>query len=475
MNIIGRMHEQQLLQRNFESNESKLIAVYGRRRVGKTFLIREYYNYNIILEIAGLHKGNMQDQLLHFYNTLAKHKKNILKENTPKTWMQAFALLEKYLDGFSSTKKKVVFIDELPWFDTARSKFLMAFENFWNSYCTKRKDLVVVVCGSAASWMIKNIMKNKGGLHNRISEKIKLTPFNLYETELFLKNNNIKWSKYDIAQLYMVTGGIPHYLKFIIKGESLNQFVDRVCFRNMGALQNEFNELYASLFDNSEMHYKVIYLLATKVKGLFRNELIELLKIESGGTVTKIIDELTESGFITKYIPIDNISKQAMYKLSDQFTVFYLKFMHHSKALGAGAWLKLTATSSYKAWSGFAFENICQQHIEQIKLALKLEAIYTETGSWHGTYEGNAAQIDIVIDRADRVINLCEVKFNSGQFIINKIYAQNLRNKINVLQEQLFAKNKNIFLTMITVNGIRHNQYSNELMQNEIVLEDLFK
>jgi uncharacterized protein len=474
MKIIGRSKEIDILSDSLNSIQSKLIAVYGRRRVGKTFLIRQFYKKSIILDIAGLYKGTMFDQLDHFKNKLIKIGHKPAKQETVKSWMQAFGLLEDYLDTFKGKEKKVIFIDELPWFDTPRSKFLMAFQNFWNDYCNKRNDLIVVICGSAAAWMIKKVVKNKGGLHNRVSEKIRLMPFTLKETALFLQNKGIRWSQYDITQLYMTVGGIPFYLNGIRKGESFTQYIDRVCFTEAGLLVEEFGELYSSLFNKSDLHYSVIKALGTVKAGITRSTIIEKANLKSGGTFTKIIDELTESGFITKFLPFDNNANLALYRLTDYFTLFYLKFMLNSKAIGTGIWAAKSVSSSWQSWAGIAFESICLQHVAQIKKALKLTAIYTEVSSWKGEYDGNGAQVDLVIDRADNVINLCEIKFANNEYVITKSYANDLQQKMSIFSMQSNVKNKNIFLTMITVRGISNNTYAKEMVQNQVVLKDLF-
>jgi uncharacterized protein len=474
MKIIGRNVEIEILSDSLRSIESKLIAVYGRRRVGKTFLIRQFYKKNIILDIAGLHTGTMHDQLSHFKNKLIKIGYKEAKQETVKNWMQAFGLLEDYVDTIKTKEKKVIFIDELPWFDTPRSKFLMAFQNFWNDYCSKRNDLIVVICGSAAAWMIKKVMKNKGGLHNRVTEKIRLMPFTLKETELFLQNKGIRWSQYDITQLYMTVGGIPFYLNGIRKGESYTQYIDRACFTDTGLLYEEFDELYSSLFDKSELHYNVIKALGAVKAGISRSAVIEKANLSSGGTFTKVIDELTESGFVTKFLPFDNNTNLALFRLTDYFTMFYLKFMKNAKASGNGTWAAKAVSSSWHSWAGLAFESICLQHIAQIKKALKLTAIYTEVSSWKGEYEGNAAQIDLLIDRADNVINLCEIKFSKSEFIITKSYASELQNKMSIFSMQPNVKNKNLFLTLITVRGTSNNSYVKEMVQNQVVLKDLF-
>jgi AAA+ ATPase superfamily predicted ATPase len=338
--IIGRNLEQALLKEAIDNDKSELIALYGRRRIGKTYLIREYFKTKLVFEMSGLFGGSLKDQLETFNKELIKRTKRTELE-TAKSWFQAFTMLESYLDKFKSGSKKVIFIDEFPWIATPKSKFLMAFENFWNTYCTKRNDLIVVICGSAASYMVQKIIKNKGGLHNRITRKIRLLPFNLYETEAFLLKNGIKYTRYDVIQIYMALGGVPHYLEKLSKGLSASQNIDTLCFSKDGVLNDEFNQLFASLFDDSERHMKLIKTLAKSNKGLTRNELINQSKISSSGDFSSKLEELIESGFVTNYPYYQNKKQLTLYRLSDEYARFYLKFIDKQKSGGDGTWQQL--------------------------------------------------------------------------------------------------------------------------------------
>jgi len=477
MELLGREEEQKIFKHHLRSSESKLIVIYGRRRVGKTFLIRKYFADKILFEVSGLYQGEMEDQLSHFNNTLAKHGYYEASVSKPSSWMAAFDRLGLFIDSIKHKRKKVIFIDELPWLDTPRSKFLMAFENFWNSYCSKRRDLIVVICGSAASWMIKKILKNKGGLHNRVSEKINLRPFNLSETERFLRAKGIIWSKYSIVQLYMIFGGVPYYLDAIRKGESLPQVINRVCFIETGLLYNEYDQLYSSLFTNSEQHRQIARTLSKTKKGLTRQKMIQLTGLPSGGTLSKTLEELEKSGFIKREIPYGTNQNNSLYQLIDHFTLFYLQFMSIKGKRIKDDWTKKINNPSWKSWSGFAFERICFAHTTQIKRALGLQAIESHISTWqqgpNDTTDG--AQIDMVIDRADRIANVCEIKFVNAEYTIDKSYAKNLRNKLFAFYDLKSNKRKLLFLTMITTFGVKQNEYAHELVQNEITLSDLFK
>ena len=352
---------------------------------------------------------------------------------------------------------------------------MQAFENFWNAWASKQKNLVVIICGSAAAWMIDNIIHNKGGLHNRVTKKIRLLPFNLYETEAFLKERKINLDQYQILQLYMVMGGIPHYLKEIKTGESSTQAIDRICFSKDGLLQSEFKILYQSLFDDASNHMLVIKSLANKGMGLTRNEIIESSKLTSGGWLSKVLAELTESGFIRAYIPFAKTAKDSTYKLTDEYSRFYLKFIEHSRSEGKGTWISLSRETSWKSWSGNAFESVCLKHIQQVKKAMGIEGVNTEISSWRNKPKKGekGAQIDLLIDRQDLCINVCEMKFSTSEFVINKGYSTELENKLKVFRNSTKTK-KTLFLTMITTHGVNKNAYYINQVQNEVTMQALF-
>lgn len=474
--IIGREPEQQILEQSLKSDEAELIAIYGRRRVGKTYLIRKYFEHHIILEFSGVHNATMKDQLTNFRNTLAGLMKLPVMLAIPVNWTEAFTLLKAYSEPFLKKKKCVIFLDEFPWLSSAKSGFLPAFEFFWNAWGSKQKNLIVVICGSAASWMIQKVVNNKGGLHNRITKKIRLIPFTLVETRKFLNHNLINLDDYQITQLYMAIGGIPQYLKEILPGQSAAQNIDRICFTKDGSLQNEFNNLYQSLFAEADKHISVVRALAAKSIGLTRKEIMDVCGFSTGGQTTQLLEELTESGFITAYLPFKKNFRESIYKLSDEYSRFYLKFMENSRASGSGTWIKLSALPAWRSWSGTAFESVCLKHVNAIKDSLGISGVYTEESAWrYVPGKGNAgAQIDLLIDRQDFCISICEMKFSNTTFTIDKAYALELENKRNVFRENSQTK-KTLFLVMITSFGTNDNAYKTSLIQNDIRLSDLFK
>ncbi len=472
--IVGRESERRELDRVLRSPRSELVVVFGRRRVGKTFLVRQHYQGKIVFEITGLHHENTQRQLENFSNRL----RQATRRDAPiaKTWLAAFEQLKAYLRKNKSGRKQVVFFDEFPWLATQKSGFLSAFEEFWNGFALQRSDILCVVCGSAASWMIQKILSSKGGLHNRATSRIRLLPFHLHETRSFLQRLRIDLPDIQIAQLQMVLGGIPHYLQHAEAGHSAAQVIDRLCFAKDGLLADEFKNLYQALFDSPEKHEAIIGALAQAQKGCTRNELARRSEIPSGGTLTKILSELEESGFIVEIPNLYSEKKNSRWRLADSYSHFYLHWMATRRKGASQSWMTIAASQKWKSWCGYAFENLCLSHMAEIKRSLGISGIITEEASWQ--YQAKAptergAQIDLLIDRADNAINLCELKFSEYPFVIDKKYATELEQKIQVFKQRTQTR-RAVFLTMVTATGLEPNSYANSLVANHVQLNQLF-
>ena len=473
MKLSGRHKEISILESLLKKEQPEFVAIYGRRRVGKTFLIREVYKEQIVFECAGLHEKNFKQQLENFWLALLEYTNDVKSNTLPKTWLQAFAQLKSYLRGLKGKEKKVIFLDEISWFETPRSGFLAALDNFWNQFCSKREDIILVICGSAASWIIKKVINNRGGLHNRITTHLKLEAFSLSETKAFLSLNKVQLTLKDITQLYMCIGGIPFYLKDVKAGKSIPQILDDLFFVPQATLKNEFSNLYAALFKNHELHEIIVAALSTKNKGLTRSELIKATKIPSGGGLTDALKELIECGFVKLIYPINKKNTDALYRLIDEYTIFYFRFLANNKT--NTSWVKMTNKSSYKIWSGYAFENLCIKHSYFIKKALGISGVITNEYSWvqKGTKQIKGAQIDFIIDRDDNCINLLELKYHEAEFEIGKQYATALREKVQIFKKATGTK-KNIFLTILTIYGTKVNDYYISIITNQLIIEDLF-
>lgn len=466
--LIGRQVEKALLGELIASSNAELLALYGRRRVGKTYLIRSFFAEQLAFELTGLHDAPMVQQLDNFVFSLSQTFAKGIAIPRPANWLVAFQLLIQFLEANPTTEKQVLFFDELPWLDTPKSGFMPAFDQFWNGWAVRQTRLIVVICGSAASWMIQHVVNNKGGLHNRITRRLRLMPFTLAETETFLTSQRVLLDRYQLIQLYMAIGGIPHYLKEVRPGESATQTIDRLCFTKDGLLQNEFKNLYTALFSHADRHVSLVKVLAAKPQGMTRNELIQNGLVQSGGSATQVLNELLESGFIAQYLPFGKTSKDGIYKLTDEYSLFYLKFIEGSRVNGPGTWLNKSMGQSWASWAGLAFEQICQKRMAQIKQALGIAGIYTEQSAWRfvpGQPDEKGVQIDLLIDQKDQCINLCELKFSTGEFVIDKAYAETLTRKRMVFQRQTRTR-KTIFLTLITTFGVKSNTYATSLIDS---------
>lgn len=472
--MIGRVEEIEIINKLLASKQSEMLAVIGRRRVGKTYLIRETLKSKIDFELIGLNEGPLELQLQNFQLQLARTFTDKANLHPVKNWLEAFEILIQCLKELPKSKKAVLFFDEFPWLDGQKSGFKAAFAHFWNSYASQH-NVLVIICGSAATYMIDKVLNDKGGLHNRVTKYINLQPFTLNETELFLKQKGIHLNKYQIIQLYMVFGGIPHYLNQVEKGLSAAQNIDKQCFQANGLLKNEFQNLYQALFNKAERHEELVELLSKNVSGLTRQQLADKSSISNGGGLTKVLNELEQSGFIQSLHPYGKKSKDKIYRLTDYYSLFYFKFMASAKNPEAGYFLTLQSTQTYKSWCGYAFENICLQHVFQIKKALGIQGVYSENYSFYQTKtnDKDGAQIDLIIDRKDGVINLCEMKFYDGPYPFSVKDAERIQRQKNVFKESTKSR-KQLFSTWISAFGIAENQRSIGMVDHNFTMDILF-
>ena len=463
--IIGRKREKALLDEIPHSGKSEFVAVCGRRRVGKTFLIKEFFEDEMVFQTSGVANSPRKTQLKSFYNDLVAQGMAPSKE--PADWLDIFFMLRQFLEN-QAEGRKVVMLDELPWMDTRRSGFIPALEHFWNSWATGRHDIVLIVCGSATSWMMDKLINNHGGLYNRITQRIFLQPFTLRETEQMLQSKNINLSRYEVAELYMIMGGIPYYIDMLSPSLSLDQNIDDLLFRRNGALANEFDNLYAALFDNSADYVKIVEALSHKRDGLSRDEIVKASGLASGGTLSAMLKNLEWSGFVRSYV---GFQSQPLFQLTDFYSMFYFKFLRKRQKT-ENTWQTIQRSPEFNSWAGLTFELLVLNHSDKVKQALGISGVNCREYAWRCTGSEGGAQIDMVIDRADNTINLCEMKFSISEFVISKSYEMNLRNKIAKFMENA-SRRKSIRLTMITTFGVERNAHSG-IVNDNITLDDLF-
>ena len=475
--LIGRMPEQEQLAEAIASGRPELIAIHGRRRIGKTYLVRSYFAKELCFEMTGVGDAPLSKQLRNFANQMKQATGFNLA--APSDWTEAFQELITYLDPHLKTSgRKVVFFDELPWLASRKSGFLSAFDHFWNTWGTKQRNLIVVICGSAASWMIAKVLKHKGGLHNRITRTIHLQPFSLPEIADYLRANGLLLDHKQTVELAMAIGGVPFYLNHVRKGWSAAQNIQSLFFAPSAPLGGEFDEVFAALFEKHERHLQVVRALAKRQSGLRRLEIIQATKLESGGALTTILDELEASGFICRMMPFGDATRDPYFRLIDELTLFHLRWVEGQGARGAATdWPSRRLAPSGMAWSGYAFENICLRHSAQIKKALGIAGVQASVSSWRHhakDKEDTGAQIDLLFDRADGVISVCEMKFSEHEFVIDKAYAREIRSKLEVFR-RVTGTRKALFLVMVSAHGLKANEYQAELVQNVVPLEALFE
>ena len=477
--MIGRTTQIKELNQLYNSGKAELVAVYGRRRVGKTFLINETFEGRFAFKHAGLspieaddNTGAMKNQLKQFYFSLKNY--GVKKSKCPESWFEAFFMLEQLLMSRDNGSRQVVFLDELPWLDTPRSNFITAFEGFWNNWACARKNLMVIVCGSATSWILDSLLNNHGGLYNRVTYEIKLSPFTLKECEDFFKANKVRISKYDIVQSYMILGGVPYYLGYFQRDKSFAQNIDNMFFAPDAKLRDEYDRLFASVFKNPTLMKSIVKALNTNNSGLTRSEITQYLKIKDGETMQLALNALIVSNFVTKYVPFGQKKKDVRYKLIDQFCKFYLKFLADQTSLPENFWQENSLSPQIVAWRGFAFESVCFNHIKQIKRALGISGLTTVQSAWvsPASDDDSGTQIDMIIERKDNVVEMCEIKFYSNKFAVNKDYHEILMHRVELLTKKISSKSV-IHSTLITTYGLKNNEYSDDFM-SVVTMEGLF-
>lgn len=471
--IIGRKREQKLLTQYLESGKAEFVAVYGRRRIGKTFLIREFFDGKFAFYFSGVENSDKQTQLENFNIAINQYSKTYFPPVT--SWNRAFEQLRQMLEQSKSKGRKVVFIDELPWLDTPVSGFIPAFEYFWNTYASAQNDIFLIVCGSSTSWIINKLIKNRGGLHNRVTRQIALEPLTLGECAAFADAKKLALDRQNILDYYMIMGGVPYYWEQLDKSSGLAGNIDSLFFRQNAVLRTEFDKIYHSLFKKAENHIRIVNCIGKKRIGLTREEIVSGTNLANGGSLTRLLEELELCGFIRSYSCYGKKRKDKLFQLVDFFSLFHLNFIQGKEISDENYWTNILNTSLHKSWCGYAFEQVCLSHTKQIRQKLGISGVVTHTTSWRSRTEteGNKAQIDLVIERKDRVVNLCEIKYSDREFVITKALDANLRNKRGAFIEETKIR-KAIHTTMITTYGVKHNEYWGNI-QSEITLDDLLK
>lgn len=466
-NIIGRIREQELLEDYINSDKAEFIAVYGRRRIGKTFLVKQFFDGQFDFYMTGMYNKSKSDQLANFTHQLNKYSGVVYPPVT--TWFGAFTQLQHYIETIKSKKRIIVFIDELPWLDSPRSKFISALDLFWNEWASGINNLKFIVCGSATTWMTNKLLGDKGGLHNRVTRQMRLRSFTLRETEQYLLKAGFQADRIQMLEGYMTLGGTPYYLSMLNPRLSITQNIDELFFAESAPLREEYAFLFRSLFNDSPIYRRIVELLATKVKGMTRMEIMKTLKIADNGKLSEVLDNLCKCDFIRSYNAFGKKERDVLYQLVDLYSLFYVRYVKDDRSMDIHRWSHTINDGARKAWSGYAFEQVCLRHIEQIKKKLRIEDILSDVSSW----QIESAQIDLVIERKDRIINLCEMKYSDKPYSITKSYLQIMTDRREKFREKTNTT-KALHLTMVTPYGIKNNEQAKSI-QSVITLDNLYE
>lgn len=484
--FIGRKEEQAILESLCFSKKSEFLAIYGRRRVGKTMLVRSFFKSKkdvIFFNTTGTLNGLLKNQLDNFTQQISEvfYQGAQLKNAT--NWQDAFNKLNDAIKVVTSNKKIVLFFDEFPWMATKNSKLLQNLDYFWNQYWSNDTRIKLIICGSSASWIIKNVINNKGGLHNRITYTIHLEPYNLHETKLFLEAQGILLNNQQILELYMAIGGIPYYLSYLKQGLSAAENIEQLAFSRKGFLIEEFDNLFLALFEDGGMYIDIVREISKHYYGIEQEELFNRIKgLSKGGRSSDKLKELEDASFIIKFTPHLHSRKGVYYKVIDEYTLFYFNWIEPVKntLLGRGIkknyWTSIQSTPEWYNWSGYAFEAVCYKHLVQISDALNMHpTAISNTWKYVPTKNTNqqGAQIDLLFDRKDNAVTLCEIKYTKKAFEINKSYATQLHQRAEIFKNVTRTK-KQIFWALISANGLKKNKYS-EIINNVVTLEELLK
>ena len=481
-NIIGREIQIADLEMYMESGRSEFIAIYGRRRIGKTYLVKELFESQLLFRVTGMDNVNTHDQIHNFC-----HAMNIQfgTNHQAANWIEAFHFLEKEIEKDQNRDVKILFFDELPWFDTRGSNFISALEHFWNDWASYRRDIKLITCGSATTWMLDKVINSRGGLHNRVTHKMLLSPFSLYEVEAYFKSRNFLYEHGEIIDCYMAMGGVAYYLSLFNNNQSVAQNIQRLCFTAGGEMTDEFDKLFQSLFKRADNHIAIVNALKEKGMGMTRLELIEVTKLPNNGNFSRLLNELEQCDFIRSFTPFGKTQKDRMYQLIDPFTLFYFRFMQPKTAYLNNHWIKMQSTPKYQSWAGYAFEIVCLHHINQIVKALGIDGCINIPCSW--AYRPTAAtiaseeveedirrgaQIDLLIDRSDKAITVCEMKYSNHEYEIDKEYDSHVARRMRIFTKVTKTR-KTIIPTYITPYGLYNNMYSRKIPR-QVTGDDLF-
>ena len=494
--MIGRKKEIKLLNEICDLEESSLVAIYGRRRIGKTYLVnhmfKKYRQDCLFFEFTGAYDGDKRGQIDNFIDQVYEWF-YVEPSFEIKSWSDAFRFLKRTIDKEikkrDSNEKVIVFLDEVPWIDRSnKGGFLSALGYFWNTWCEPRENVVLILCGSNSSWIRDKILKNaRGSLYQRVTHQISMYPFDLKETKAYLlEQKGFMIDNKTVTDIYMIFGGVAKYLSFLNPNESSAENIDRVFFSIHGSMYREYDELFSSLFaDKSDYYKSVIELLCTRRSGFSLSDISKAFNEKLGGKLRLAIAELEECGFIKGLSKYGNSVRGVNYMIVDPYILFHHKWIkgfsrNDIATLPNNYWLHKSSSQSYAVWSGYAFEIVVMVNIRLYLNAIGRLGFFSGVYHWQHmakSEDEQGAQIDMVVNYGNNIFDILECKYYNSEYVISKEYAKNIKNKLSMFKKYgLYSKQKSeLRLVFLTSYGVKMNAEAHSLNISRVCLDDLFE
>jgi hypothetical protein len=408
--FVGRKNELRMLNDAYRSGKDELVVLYGRRRIGKSSLVKRFAEKKkAYYEFEALEGETTPGQINHFLQQLKKQIDDpILDSVRFANWEQVFTYLTEKVINRKSKVKKILFLDELPWMAAGRIRLVSLLKYYWDNHW-KSKHVMLILCGSVASFMVKKVL-HSNALYGRTTIEILLKGFSPEEAARLLSK---KRSREETLNYQLVFGGVPKYLEQINTSQSFNKNMNTLCFSPHGIMLKEVERIFYSQFREPRTYLKIINLLKNGIFSL--SEISSKTKIPSGGGLKQYLKNLERAEMIRSYIPFDRSgnSKFKKYTLADEFLVFFFKYMGPNlrviKESSSRRLFETLTQNSFDSWLGFAFERFCLKHAGLLALVMDF-ADDILLASPYFKKNDERFQIDLLYQRADRVITVCEIK-----------------------------------------------------------------
>ncbi|MFH1831150.1 MAG: ATP-binding protein [Pseudomonadota bacterium] len=410
--FVGRHNYLKKLENIWNQHKVGLISIYGRRRVGKTELIRVFSRNKAAWIFEAIEGENTASQIKHFLNQLSQFTKEpYLRDLDYKDWPPVFDLLSNKI---KQKKDLIVAFDELSWMAARKTKLISYIKYYWDKEWKYHPHLLLILCGSVASWMVKNVVRSNA-LYGRISENILLDPLKPFEVAEFIGK---KRGKKEILEYLLSFGGIPKYLEEMDFNQSIQINIDRTCFSASGFFVDEADKIFYNQFKETHIYKQIVRCLSESSLPL--KDISQKIKIPSGGGLKRYLDNLISAGIVDSINDIRNfkLGKVPRYYMIDELMRFHLQFVSPNiseiKHTHSASRFDKFTKNKWHPFMGNAFERFCLKHRYLIAQILGFDSKVTACGSLLNNNR-NGFQYDLVYLRSDGVVSLCEIKYLSDK------------------------------------------------------------